>query len=132
MTAHVAFGGKLVGVDDIEVGFLLGKEMLHAVWHGSFESGIVHIGVEKEGTTNLKVVDDIELEDIGIEGAGDEVCVLDVVFAVDWVLSETEVGTGGSASLTGVILEVSLSILASGVADDLDGALVGGDGTIGT
>ena len=63
MTTHVAFGGKLVGVDDIEVGFLLGKEMLHAVWHGSFESGIVHIGVEKEGTTNLKVVDDIELEE---------------------------------------------------------------------
>jgi hypothetical protein len=106
--------------------------MLHAVWHGSFESGIVHIGVEKEGTTNLKVVDDIELEDIGVKGAGDEVSVLDVVFAVDWVLSETEVGTGGSASFTGVILEVSLSILASGITDDLDGALVGGDGTIGT
>ena len=132
MTAHVAFGGKLVGVDDIEVGFLLGKEMFHAVWHGSLKSGIIHICIKKESTTNLEVVDDVELEDIGIKGAGDEVCVLDVVFAVDWVLAETEVGTGGSASLTGVILEVGLSILSSSIADDLDGALVGGDGTIGT
>jgi hypothetical protein len=105
--------------------------MLHAVWHGSFESGIVHIGVEKEGTTNLKVVDDIELEDIGVKGAGDEVSVLDIIFGADWLFAEAEVATSGAAGFTGVILEIGLSILSGRIADDLDGVLVGGDGSVG-
>ena len=50
---------------------------------------------------------------------------------MDWVLTEAEMASGGTASFTGVVLEVGLSILTSGIADDLDGALVGGNGAVG-
>ena len=53
VTAHTGFKGKLVRVDDVELGFLFGQEVLHAVWHGGDEGGIVHVGVEEEGAAFL-------------------------------------------------------------------------------
>ena len=53
MTAHAGFEGELIRVDDVELGFLFGQEVLHAVWHGGDEGGIVHVGVEKEGAAFL-------------------------------------------------------------------------------
>ena len=86
--------------------------MLHAVRHGLDEGLVVHGGVEQEGTAFLQVRDDVELEDVGVKGAGDEVRVLDVVFGMDGLLAEAEVAASRTARFAGVILEVGLGILA--------------------
>ena len=46
-------------------------------------------------------------------------------------MAKAQVGLGNAAGLLGVILEVSLSVLIGVVTDDLDGVLVGVNGTIG-
>ena len=51
---------------------------------------------------------------------------------MDRALAESQMGTGNAAGLSGVVCEVSLGIQISVVADDLDGALVGTDCTVGT
>jgi len=131
VTAHAGFEGELVRVDDVELRLLFGEEVLHAVRHGLDEGLIVHGGVEQEGSAFLEVGDDVELEDIGVERAGDEVGVLDVVLAVNRLFAEAEVATGRAAGLARVVLEVGLGILSGRVADDLDGVLVRGDGAVG-
>jgi hypothetical protein len=55
MTAHANLSGKLVGVDDVELGVLLGKEVLHAVRHDLIKGRIVHIGVEKKVPPSLRL-----------------------------------------------------------------------------
>ena len=130
VAAHMAFGGQLVGVDDVELGVLLGQEVLHPVGHRLDEGLIVHVRVEEEGPAFFEVGDDVELEDVGVKRAGDEVGVLDVVFGMDRLLAEAEVAPGGAAGFAGVVLEVGLGVLVGGVADDLDRALVGRDGAI--
>ena len=62
--------------------------------------------------------------------AGDEVGLVDVVRALDGLVAEAEVRDGHAAGLLGVVLEVGLHILVGMVADDLDGVLVGADGTV--
>jgi hypothetical protein len=44
---------------------------------------------------------------------------------MDRLFAEAEVATGGAAGFAGVVLEIGLRILVRGIADDLDGALVG-------
>ena len=124
MAAHVGFHRELVRVDDVELGFFLREEVLHAVRHGFDEGLIVHGGVEQEGSAFLQIGNDVEFEDIGVEGAGDEIRVLDVIFGMDRVFPETEVATSRAAGFAGVVLEIGLRVLVGGVADDLDGALV--------
>jgi len=43
---------------------------------------------------------------------------------MDRFFAEAEVATSSAARLAGVVLEVRLGILVSGIADDLNGALV--------
>ena len=62
--------------------------------------------------------------------AGDEVSLVDVVGRTDGLVAETQVGNGDAAGLLGVILEVSLNVLVSVIADDLDGVLVSADGAV--
>ena len=53
VAAHAGFQSKLIGIDDVELRFLLGEEVLHAVRHGFDEGLIVHVGVEQEGAAFL-------------------------------------------------------------------------------
>ncbi len=63
---------------------------------------------------------------------GDEVGVVDQVRGVDRLFAEAEVRDGDGAGFLGVIDEVGLGKVLGGLADDLDGVLVGADGAVGT
>ena len=89
------------------------------------------LAVEKERAARLYVVDDlVSLQDVGRVVACDEVCLGDVVRALDRSVAEAQVRDGHAAGLFGVILEVSLYVLVGVVADDLDGVLVCADGSV--
>ena len=62
--------------------------------------------------------------------AGDEVSLVDVVGRLDGIVTETQMRNGHATGLLGVILEVSLNVLAGMVADDLDGVLVSTDSAV--
>ena len=59
-----------------------------------------------------------------------EVSLVDVVRALDRVVTKTQVGNCDTACLLGVILEVSLDVFVGVVTDDLGGVLVGTNGTV--
>ena len=89
------------------------------------------LAVEKEGSAGLDVLNNlIALEHIGRVVAGNEVSLRDIIRGLDLAVAETEVGNGHAAGLLTVVLEVSLNILVGVVADDLDGVLVGSDGSV--
>ena len=62
--------------------------------------------------------------------AGNKVCFIDVVWALDRFVTKTQMGDGDTAGLLGVILEVCLYIFVGVVTDDLDGVLVCTNSTI--
>ena len=62
--------------------------------------------------------------------AGNEVCLVDVVRRLDGLITEAQVGDGDTGGLLGVVLEVRLDELIGVVTDDLDGVLVGANGTV--
>ena len=62
--------------------------------------------------------------------AGNEVRLIDVVRALDGLVTKTQMADGDTAGLLGVVLEVCLNVFVGMVADDLDGILVGADGTV--
>ena len=88
-------------------------------------------GVQQEGAVRLDLGNDIEILDVRGLVAGHKVSHGDIVGAVDGLMAKAQVGLGNAAGLLGVILEVSLSVLVGVVTDDLDGVLVGANGTIG-
>ena len=88
-------------------------------------------GVQQEGAVRLDLGNDIEVLDVRGLVAGHKVSHGDIVGAVDGLMAKAQVGLGNAAGLLGVILEVSLSVLIGVVTDDLDGVLVGANGTIG-
>jgi dTDP-6-deoxy-L-talose 4-dehydrogenase (NAD+) len=62
--------------------------------------------------------------------ASNEVSLVDVVGGLDGLVTETQVRNSNTAGLLGVVLEVSLYVLAGVVTDDLDGVFVCTDGAI--
>ena len=61
---------------------------------------------------------------------GNEVSLVDVVWALDWVVTKTKMGDCDTTCLLGVILEVCLDIFVCVVTDNLGGVLVGTNGTV--
>ncbi len=59
-----------------------------------------------------------------------EVGLGDVVRRTDRGITEAQMRDGDATGLLGVVLEVGLDVLVGVVADDLDGVLVGTDGTV--
>jgi len=83
------------------------------------------LAVDQEHAAGLYVLHDLEaLGDVGGVVASHEVSLVHVVGALDGLVAETQVGNGHTAGLLGVVLEVSLYVLAGVVTDDLDGVLV--------
>ena len=92
---------------------------------------LIPLAVDQEDTAGLDVIDHlVAFFDVRRVVAGDEVCFVDVVRALDRLVTETKMGNGDTARLLRVILEVSLNVLVGVVADDLDGVLVRTDGTV--
>ena len=69
--------------------------------------------------------------DIGGVVAGHEIDGLDQIWGTDGGLAEAQVALGQAAGLLGVVDEVRLTVQVGGVADDLDGVLVGAHGAVG-
>ena len=64
--------------------------------------------------------------------AGDKAGLVDQVRGHNLVLAETEMGNGHGAGFFGVVDKIALGRVVGLGADDLDGVLVGTDGTVGT
>ena len=62
--------------------------------------------------------------------AGNEVRLIDIVWALDRVVTETKMGDRNTSGLLGVILEVGLNIFICVVTDDLCGVLIRTNGTV--
>ena len=62
--------------------------------------------------------------------ASHEIGLVDVIRALDRLVTESQVGNGNAAGLLGVILEVCLDIFVGVIADNLGGVLVRTDGTV--
>src|SRR5699024_7591536 len=89
------------------------------------------LAVNQEYAARLYVTHDREvLGDVGRVAAGNEVCLIDVVRALDRLVAKTQMRYGNAAGLLGVVLEVCLYILVGVVTDDLDGVLVCTNGTV--
>ena len=91
----------------------------------------IPLAVDEEHAAGLNVADDGEaLGYVSRNMACNEVCLVDVVRALDLLVAEAQVADGDAAGLLGVVLEVSLDVLVGVVADDLDGVLVSADGAV--
>ena len=91
----------------------------------------IPLAVDEEHAAGLNVADDGEaLGYVSGNMACNEVCLVDVVRALDLLVAEAQVADGDAAGLLGVVLEVSLNVLVGVVADDLDGVLVSADGAV--
>ncbi len=89
-------------------------------------------GVQQEGAILLQACQQIVFVYIGLLGAGNEVGVVDKIWRSNRSRTKSQMGHGNTAGLLGVIGKISLSIELGLVADDLDGGLVGTNGTVGT
>ena len=88
-------------------------------------------GAEEEGGAGLGLADHVVLLQEGEVVTGDEVGMVDQVGGIDRLLAEAQVRDGDGAGLLGVVDEVGLGKVVGGLADDLDGVLVGADGAVG-
>ena len=124
-------GGDFNRVDGVELDLLGGDGALH----GGREV-LLHFGhgapggVQEEAAAGLDAFEHVV--DVHVAGlvAGDEVCRVDQVGALDGLFAEAQVRHGDAAALLGVVGEVALGVQRGVVADDLDGALVGANGAV--
>ena len=83
------------------------------------------LAVDEEYAARLYIAHDGEvLCDVRRVVAGNKVCLIDIVWALNRLVTKTQMRNGYTAGLFGVILEICLNILVCMVADDFDGVLV--------
>ena len=132
--AHAGLLGNGESVDRVELQLLFNDGFL------TFDRELVPDffrtvnGVEEEGAALLGEAEDIQFFKEGEHVAADEGSVIftDEIRGMDRIRAEAQVGGGGGAGLLGVVFEVALGPVVGVQTDDLDGVLVGTDGTIGT
>ena len=124
--------GNLGGINGIETDLSLGKKPLGTVGQMLLQSVHIPVRVEKEGSTLFDLPDNIEALHIALLMTGNEVRHRHIIGGADRFVSEPQMALGHTAGFFGIILKVCLCILVGVVSDDLDGVLVGADGTIGT
>ena len=89
------------------------------------------LAVHQEDAAGLHIAHDGErLGDVGGHVTGHEISLVDVVRALDGLVAEAQMADRDAAGLLGVVLEVGLDELVGVIADDLDGVLVGTDGSV--
>ena len=128
--AHANLSGQLDGVDDIELGVLLSQQLLHGGGQLSIQLALVPLAVEQEGAAVTQGGYHVVGGHISLVVAGDEIGRIDLVGAADGGIAKAQVADGQAAGLLGVVGEIGLRVLIGVVADDLDGILVGADGTV--
>ena len=122
--------GNAVGVDHVE-GDPLGQDpLLDLLSQRVPDLGGRRRGVEQQGGAGCRALEHLRPLDQRRVVAADEPGRVDQVRGPDGVRPETEVGGGLRAGLLGVVDEVPLGVAARVLAEDLDGVLVGADGTV--
>ena len=129
--AQTQLPGDADGVDGIEPGVLGRQGPLHGRRQVLLQARLVPGAVEQEGAALFEVFHHVVLMDIRGSVAGHEVRRGDQIGGADGHLAEAQVALGQAAGLLGVIDEVGLAVEAGGVADDLNGVLVGTHGAVG-
>ena len=124
--------GDLERVDAVEADLLGDDRLLHVAGQRPEDVGGGVLGVEQEDAAVGDAVEHVEATDVGGVVAGHEVGLVDQVGALDLLFAKAQVADGDAAGLLGVVDEVALREHVGVVADDLDGVLVGADGTVGT
>ena len=124
--------GNLDSVYSVELDVVLGDVTLHGSRQMLVQLCIAPDGVQQEGAALLQACQQVILVNIGLLGAGNEVCIVNQIWRSNRSLAKSQMGHGDTAGLLGVISEISLSIELGLVADDLDSGLVGTNSTVGT
>ena len=128
--AHAGGVGHLVGVDHVELGFLVDQLLLQ----GSGQPVPNLVGAERraeeEGAVVAEAVEHlVPVQERGLVAA-DEVGLGDQVAGADRARAEAQMGDGDGPGLLGVVDEVALGVVVGVLADDLDRLLVGADGAV--
>ena len=124
--------GDLQGVD-VEEADLLGDDgLLHLLGKVVEDLLVAKLGVEQKGPSVLDLLQKVVPPDVGRVVHGHEVGLADQVGRGDGGLPEAEVRDGDSSRLLGIVGEVPLGVHIRVVADDLDGVLVGPNGSVGS
>ena len=128
---HADLDGQVNGIDGVELDVVLGDIALGGGVHVVVQLVEVPLAVDHVDTAGLDILHHLEaLGHVAGVVAGHEVSLVDIIRAADGVIAEAQVADGHAAGLLGVVLEVRLDVLVGVVADDLDGVLVGADGTV--
>ena len=129
--AHADLDSLIDSVDGVQLNVVVGNVLLVGSIQMLIQLGIGPLAVDHKDAARLDILDHLHAHvDVSGVVAGHEVSLVDVVGAADGLVAETQVADGDTAGLLGVILEVSLNVLVSMVADDLGGVLVGTDSTV--
>jgi len=87
-------------------------------------------GIEQEDTIFLDPGKQIKTTDESLIVTGNKVFLGHQILAVDGSLAKTQVATGDTAALFAIVLEVTLDVHICMITDDLDGVLIGTNGTV--
>ena len=129
--AHTDLASEVDGVYHVKLDVVVCNVALGSSVKMMLKLCKIPLAVDEEHAAGLNVADDGEaLGYVSRNMACNEVCLVDVVRALDLLVAEAQVADGNAAGLLGVVLEVSLNVLVGVVADDLDGVLVSADGAV--
>ena len=129
--AHADLDSLIDSVDGVQLNVVVGNVLLVGSIQVLIQLGIGPLAVDHKDAARLDILDHLHAHvDVSGVVASHEVSLVDVVGAADGLVAETQMADGNATGLLGVILEVSLNVLVSMVADDLGGVLVGTDSTV--
>ena len=118
------------GVDDVETCMLLRQGAFHVSRQPFLQLSAGMAAVQQEDASVLELGDYVVLSDVALVVTCDEVRMLHIIGALHRLAAEAEMGLGDAEGFLGVVFEIRLSVHAGKVADDMDGILVGTDGTV--
>ena len=120
-----------VGIDDVELNVVLGDVAEDVAGYLLLQLALAPLAVQQEGAAGLQLRDNVVLGEIGLVMAGNEIRHIDIVGGTDGLLTKTQMGLGDTEGLLRIVLEVGLAVHIGGLADDLNGVLVGTHRTVG-
>ena len=129
--AHTDLDSLINSVDGVQLNVVVSNVLLISSVQMLVQFLIGPLAVDHENAARLDILDHLHAHvDVSGVVASHEVSLVDVVGAADGLIAETQMADGNATGLLGVILEVSLNVLVSMVADDLGGVLVSTDSTV--
>ena len=129
--AHAHLRRQVDGVDDVQPGMLLGQHLLHGSGQVLLQLVGLPLAVEQEHAAVLQRGHHVVHGHISGVVASHEVRRVDLIGGLDGRLAKAQVAYRQAAGLLGVVGKVGLRIHVGVVTDDLDGVLVGANGTVG-